>query len=55
MLWESEPDAEAQEALAALGITSVAFPSLANRPADGDFLTPFSDSLARLRSALATR
>ena len=38
LLWEAEPPAEAREAVAALGLADVVFPTLAGRPAEGDFV-----------------
>ncbi|MBM9596022.1 metal ABC transporter substrate-binding protein [Roseitranquillus sediminis] len=52
MLWDADPGADTRQVLMNLGITSVVFPALANRPADGDFVTSFRDSLASLRAAI---
>jgi zinc transport system substrate-binding protein len=52
MLWEAEPTMEAREAMRARALTEVVFPTLANRPANGDFVEEMNASLSRLRSAL---
>ena len=53
-LWEAEPPAEAREALAAMGIPDAVVPTLAGRPAGGDFVRAFADGIAELAEALGT-
>jgi zinc transport system substrate-binding protein len=53
MLWESTPPEGAVEAVAALGLTSVTFPTLANRPISGDYGSTLAEALARLSAMLA--
>ncbi|MBB5514955.1 zinc transport system substrate-binding protein [Rubricella aquisinus] len=53
MLWEETPPDAAIEAVAALGLTSVLVPTLANRPETGDYATVLAEALARLSAALA--
>ena len=50
-LWEAAPGAEAADRIEALGLTGVVFPPLANRPAEGDFLSGMQSALDRLRDA----
>lgn len=51
-VWEAEPAAASRERMAALGLTDVVFPPLANRPAEGDFLTQMQTSLQQLEAVL---
>ena len=53
LLWEAEPPAEAREAVAALGLADVVFPTLVGRPAEGDFASAMDESVAALAAALA--
>ncbi|MEL6205306.1 MAG: metal ABC transporter substrate-binding protein [Pseudomonadota bacterium] len=50
-IWEAEPPAEARESVAALGLSDAVLPPLANRPAEGDFLTNMSEALNALDRA----
>ena len=54
MLWEAEPRGESVERLRALGVESVVFDPLANRPPAGDFLTVMRENVARLVGVLAS-
>ncbi len=49
MLWEGEPTPETRIRLEALGVAIVVFPTLANRPAAGDFAAAMQAAVARLR------
>ena len=51
-LWEGAPSPEAVARIAALGMVSVTFPPLANRPMEGDFLSHMQASLERLSAAM---
>ena len=53
LLWEAPPPEGANARAAALGLTGVVLPPLANAPADGDFLSAMSAALDAL--ALAAR
>lgn len=49
LIWEADPPAEAIARAADMGVTSVVFPPLANRPAsEGDFLTAMRAVMTRL-------
>jgi zinc transport system substrate-binding protein len=48
MLWEAEPAPEIRERLQKLGVQSVVFAPVANRPHAGDFLGVMSENLANL-------
>lgn len=48
LIWEAEPPADARERAAAMGLRDVVFPTLANRPAEGDFVSAMRASLDRL-------
>jgi zinc transport system substrate-binding protein len=52
-LWEADPGPEARGRMDSLGLVSVVFPPLANRPEEGDFLTVLTLALADLDKALA--
>jgi zinc transport system substrate-binding protein len=48
MLWEGEPASETRARLESLGIRIVVFPTLANRPANGEFIGAMQESARRL-------
>ena len=52
MVWEDTPLPETVSRLADLGIETVAFHTLANRPAQGDFITAMLDNARRLEALL---
>jgi len=57
LIWEAAPPEEALTRAADMGLAQVVFPPLANRPAEGDFLTTMReslDALAELARARAT-
>ncbi|WP_373409265.1 metal ABC transporter substrate-binding protein [Yoonia sp.] len=54
-IWEAEPATASRERMATLGLTDVVFPPLANRPAEGDFLTLMETSLQQLEAVLRDR
>lgn len=57
LIWEATPPEEAWARAADMGLAQVVFPPLANRPADGDFLTTMHaslDAMVGLTLALAT-
>ena len=51
IIWEAEPPEGAFARASEIGLTSVVFPPLANRPAEGNFLSEMSAALQRLISA----
>ncbi len=51
LLWETAPSAEAKARAAELGLTSIVFPPLANRPTQGDFLSGMKVVLQDLSDA----
>lgn len=53
LIWEATPDAATLERVTSLGLQSVVFPPLANRPATGDFVASFQASLQQLRDAVS--
>lgn len=53
LIWEAEPPAGAQDAVAELGLTSVTLPPLAQRPADGAFFEVLGSQLSALAKALS--
>lgn len=53
MIWEAEPTPETRARLEAEGAAVVVLPTLANRPAEGDFASAFAAGLADLARALA--
>lgn len=52
-LWEAEPPAEARARMAELGIADMVFPPLAMPPAEGDFVSALSASIAALSALLS--
>jgi zinc transport system substrate-binding protein len=52
LIWEATPSLEVADRATELGLVSVAFPPLASRPVDGDFLASLARSLAALDAAL---
>ena len=52
MVWEDTPLPETVSRLADLGIETVAFQTLAKRPAQGDFITSMLDNARRLETLL---
>lgn len=50
-LWEAAPPAAALAEMEARGLSSVVFPPLANRPAEGDFMSAMGESLRALKRA----
>lgn len=52
LVWEAEPPQSAREAVDALRLPQAVMPTLAARPAEGDFLAAFENGLASLRAAL---
>ncbi len=53
LLWEAAPPDAARQAVAALGIRDVVFPTLAARPATGDYVIRFEQALRDLEAALS--
>lgn len=53
LIWEAEPSVDARDRVTALGVFSVVFPPLANRPETGDFLSAMQRTLSDVRSTLA--
>ncbi len=52
MIWEGEPMPGSIEALALMGVNSVAVNPCANRPESGDYLSVMRDNISNLRAAL---
>lgn len=52
-IWEAAPAEDALARMEALGLENAVFPPLANRPANGDFLSEMQSSLAQLRQAVS--
>lgn len=50
LLWEAAPAPVARERAAALGLRDVVAPTLANRPAEGDFISAMRGALERLEA-----
>jgi zinc transport system substrate-binding protein len=53
LLWEDQPLEATVEELARAGVSSVVFRPLANRPAEGDFLSGMAANVERLEAAAA--
>jgi len=53
MLWEADPIPQSVTQLQNLGIVSLVFMPLANRPASGDFISVMRDNLKNLEKAFA--
>lgn len=53
ILWEGDPDEAIAARLEGLGLDSVVFYPLGNRPADGDYLSGMEANIARLGQALS--
>lgn len=51
LIWEAEPPVAARERAAAIGLSDLIIPTLANRPAEEDFLSSMNDALGSLASA----
>ncbi len=51
-VWEGVPDEASSARIEALGLTNAVFPPLANRPADGDFISAMQSSLESLHQAV---
>lgn len=51
-IWEAEPPEAARKEMAELGLADTVFPSLAQRPADGDFIAAFTEAITGLKRAL---
>lgn len=50
MIWEGNPSEQSVSALAAMGVTSVAFDPCGNRPEQGDYLTVMRENVAGMRA-----
>ncbi|MCB5200224.1 metal ABC transporter substrate-binding protein [Loktanella sp. TSTF-M6] len=50
-IWEAEPAPGSRARMAEIGLTDVVFPPLANRPAEGDFVSVMQASLTALSEA----
>lgn len=53
LIWEAEPPAAARDAVVALGLTDVVFPTLAEPPAGGSFFGVFQDAVTALVEAVS--
>lgn len=52
MIWEGEPLAKSIAALEVRGVRSIVFQPVANRPADGDFLSVMKENILALKKAI---
>lgn len=51
LIWESTPATDAKARAAEMGLTSIVFPPLANKPAEGDFVSGMKEALGALNAA----
>lgn len=54
LLWEAEPPAAARQAIAAMGLKDVVFPTLAIPPKDGDLMSIYKQAVSDLGAVLNT-
>ncbi len=52
MIWEAEPDMEIVSGLKEMGINTLVYQPMGNKPASGDFISVMSDNLKNLAKAL---
>jgi len=52
-VWEAAPSSDSLARMEEIGLRSAVFPPMANRPAEGDFLTGLTDVLEGLRSTIS--
>lgn len=52
MLWEADPNAETVNRLKNMGLDTVVFRPMGNRPAKGDFISVMRDNIGRLQKAI---